>query len=145
VESLHAGSRSPTSQCDMAEKEDIPTPFARQRIAFVPSHPRNPSPNSVQAVVLLSTKPAQLTIQGSHPPTPPVFPPHVAPEYIRLLRSQIKSGQVKEPVNLDVSAVLKQRISSLEEQNLTLQCNFVTHKRTLEDLEAGSPHHCLRI
>lgn len=41
-------------------------------------------------------------------------------------------------MNLDVIGLLKQRISSLEEQHLTLQCDNVTHKRTIEDLHTGS-------
>jgi hypothetical protein len=129
--------RSPQGRATMSDGEDIITPFARQRIAFVPSHSNNP-PNSVKAVVLLSTKPAQLTIPGNRPPTPPVFRLDITSEYLQLLRSQVKRGQVKQPVNLDVISLLKQRISSLEEQNLSLQCNNVTHKRTIEDLDVGS-------
>jgi hypothetical protein len=61
-------------------------------------------------------------------------------EYFHLLRSQIKDGKLKEPAHLDSLGVLKERITDLEREQVTLQSTSVRDKRTIKDLEDGNPH-----
>jgi len=58
-------------------------------------------------------------------------------EYFRLLRSQIREGCVSDVVHLYANGVLKERISALEQENMTLISVSTTDKRRIQELEEG--------
>jgi len=60
-------------------------------------------------------------------------------EYVRLLRSQIKDGEVKDVTHLDTTGVLKERISALEQEQVQLRCANTRAQKVIKDLEDGVP------
>ena len=82
---------------------------------------------------MLSSKPPQLVVQGLS------LPSAVDVEYFRLLRSQIKDGDIKDVTHLDTLGILKERISTLEQEQVLLRCTNTGAQKTIKDLEDGIP------